>query len=936
MKQLKWRAAANATLPAIAIGLMWPAASFAQTASSADANKTTLDEIVVTGTATRVNRQGYEAPTPTTILDAAAMEAQAQLNTVDLVNNIPSMVPTFQVGGGLSLGLNKPNFRGLGPVRTLVLIDGNRVAYTDPLGGVDLNIMPTSLLKSIEVVSGGASAGWGSDAIAGVMNFHLDTTLKGVKGNFQCGQSERGDNENCGGGIGAGTSFLDDKLHVVVAGDFVSNRGVRNASDNRSWAKKNSAYVPNHNYAPGTGQYRYNLTQDACYSTLGDGGVISGGPLRGTTFDAQGNPIPFNFGAGALPGDNMMQGGTCQGMYSRDSSSQTPALERENAYTRLTYDLTDSTSVYAEALYAHSLASIIATPNYDLFGQTIRSDNAFLPASVKAQMLTAGITTFRLGRYFPEIAPGEISSHNSLNESETEVKRYVIGGKGAIAGSWTWDAHAQYSRSAYLYRLYGDRNTANYNNATNSILNSSGKPVCANGDPACVPIDLFGPGSISQAAADYISGTATGNAYYTQTGGAVNIQGEPFAIWAGPVSLATGVETRKEKLDVTVDAIQQAGGWRVNALTNEAGDYTVTEGYLEAVVPLLKDVPGASSLDFNTAGRITNYSTSGTAKTWKLGLNYTPFESGVLRLRGTLSVDIRAPTLHELYSQQTQIASGFLFDPVFPGQGSNTPTGPQTKGGNPNLVPEEARTKVIGLVFSPNFWGLDGLTLSADYYDIQMGNGIVSLSADDTVTACYAGLASACQGVHRDPVTNQITSISSQLFNSQGLRNEGVDFQATYTKPLPIGKLTLGAMANFSNQQTTKTGVREVDGVGYRTDAMSLTGGPKWVGNVSAQYDVADWMLYLQMNYVSSILNQRNADPYYYSDNRIAAYETFNATVQRQLNENIKVFFGIDNILDKDYPYNAGPSTLPFSGVGSASYYDRIGRRFKVGARFNF
>jgi outer membrane receptor protein involved in Fe transport len=220
-----------------------------------------------------------------------------------------------------------------------------------------------------------------------------------------------------------------------------------------------------------------------------------------------------------------------------------------------------------------------------------------------------------------------------------------------------------------------------------------------------------------KAARNYISGTATGDAYYTQTAGALNIQGEPFEMPAGPVSVAAGVETRKEKLSVVVDPIQAAGGWRVNALNNESGDYTVKEGYVEAVVPILKDKSFASNLDFNTAARITNYSNSGQVETWKLGLNYTPFESGVLRFRGTVSVDIRAPTLHELYSKQTQIASGFVFDPVF--GGAQQATGPQTTGGNLNLVPEEARTRVYGVVLRRLSGAWMDLPCPADYYDIR-------------------------------------------------------------------------------------------------------------------------------------------------------------------------------------------------------------------------
>jgi outer membrane receptor protein involved in Fe transport len=950
MNHFKWQAAASATLPVITMGMLGLTTALAQaevvSGATADSDKAEgVTEIVISGTASRV--KGYEAPTPTTVLDAETFSAQAKLGAVEYLNNIPSMTPMYQVGGGTSLGLNKPNFRGMGPVRTLVLIDGNRVGYTDPLGGVDLNIMPTSLLQSIEVVSGGASAGWGSDAVAGVMNFHLNNTLQGVKGNFQCGESQYGDNQQCGGGIGLGTSLFNDKLHVVVAGDFLSNAGVRNAPNSRDWAAKNTAYVLNNSYAPGNGQYQFLLSDNACYGALSSSGVISTGPLRGTTFNAQGQPEQFVFGTNTGPTANqLMTGGTCEGFYSRYSTSQTPALYRTNEYLRLTYDISDSASVYGEALYAHSSASILATPNYDLNGVAISINNAYLPASVRARMVTAGITSFQLGRWLPEIAPSGVASRNSLNESETAVRRYVVGGKGKIVGSWTWDAHAQYSRAEYQYSLNGSRNNAKYLRSVNSEVDPvTGLPRCRTNpgqvaDPACVPVNLFGAGTVSRAAADYFSGTATGDAFYTQSAGALNIQGELLRLPAGAISVAGGLETRKEKLSVTVDAVQAAGGWRSNALNNESGNYTVNEGYLETVVPILKDKAFAKNFDLNAAGRITNYSTSGQVKTWKAGLNYAPFESGVLRFRGTVSVDIRAPTLHELYSLRTQIATGLVFDPVFGGAQQNT--GPQFTGGNTKLIPEVAHTKVYGVVFTPAFWGLDGLKLSADYYDIKITNGIVSLNAQQTVDTCALGVASVCAGVIRDPLTNRITSIFSQIYNAQGLENQGVDLEATYGRVLSSwfdgvpGKLTLNALATFVNKETTQTGTTVLNNVGLRTDAMTLVGVPKWNGILSAQYDVNAWMFYLQMEYISGLKNTFTVDPWRFQSNDIPSYHVFNSTVQYRLNDNLKVYGGVDNVLNVAFPNNAGPSTQPFSGVGSASFYDRVGRRFKLGIRYSF
>ena len=456
----------------------------------------------VTVTASRVNRAGYEAPTPTTVVGPATLEAQALLNTSEYINNLPQMTPTQQSGNSRSIGGNRPDFRNLGPVRTLVLLDGVRVSYTDPQGGVDLNIMPTSLIQSIEVVSGGASADWGSDAVAGILNFHLNTTLEGIKGDFQCGESQYGDNQQCGGGVGVGTAFLNGKLHVVAAGDWLSDTGVMDAPDTRKWASNNVALLANPAYAPGNGQYRNILSTNSCYSGWNSAGLITGGPLKGTTFTPQGQPEPFVYGQYATAANPLyMQGGTCERQYAMYITPLKSPIHRTNGYTRFQYDISNNTSVYVEALYAHSNAYNQALANYLPGKQVITIQNAYLPASLKALMITDNITNFPFGRWEGDL--GATKYGTSLFEAEEEVNRYVAGAKGGIVDSWTWDAHLQYSRARYLSNLFGSQNNVKLAVETDSLLSpTTGLPICrdtlTNPNDGCVPVNMFGAGSISQ------------------------------------------------------------------------------------------------------------------------------------------------------------------------------------------------------------------------------------------------------------------------------------------------------------------------------------------------------------------------------------------------------------------------------------------------------
>ena len=917
------------------------APALAQTASATE---------TVTVTASRVNRAGYDAPTPTTVIGASTLEAQALLNASDYINNIPQMTPIIQVGNAVSVGENRPDFRGLGPVRTLVLIDGDRVSYTDPLGGVDLNIMPTALLKSIEVVSGGASAEWGSDAVTGVMNFHLNNKLEGIKGSFQCGESQYNDDQQCGGGVAAGASFLNSKLHVVVAGDFESSTGVENAPNSgRKWAANNTALVFNSAYVAGNGQPQFLLTQNACYAQTTSAGLISKGPLAGITFNTLGQPEPFAFGTNtsATFDPANMQGGSCEPYYGRYSASQTSPIHRQNGYTRFTYDLSDTTSIYAEALYAHSSSYDTGSPANQPGNLTIKNDNAFLPASIKALMAKNNVTTFTMGRFDPELSPAGTHGQTKNTGIDT-VDRYVVGGKGAITGSWTWDAHVQYQRSEYDSSLYGRYNTAKFALAADAVIDpNTGLPACRSTLTAptngCVPIDLFGAGSITQNAKSYVGGTATAQAFYTHTGAAANIQGEPIDLPAGPVSVAGGFETRTEHLSVVVDPISglTPGGWNSNGLANESGHYTVNEGYLEAVVPILKNVTLAKNLDVNLAGRITDYSISGEVDTWKMGVNYTPFESNVVRFRGSLSVDSRAPTLNELFSNLVGTGIGSVTDPAC---GGCVAPFTQFTGGNTGLVPEVARTKLFGVVLQPDFLGLDGLTLSADYYDIKISNGIISLLAQQVVNNCALGVQSACAGITRT-ATGALSVVKATYFNSQGIESEGVDLEATYVKPLSSwfsdlpGSLTVHSLVAYVGQQTTTNGTAVFNNVGNKPDGMTFLGTPQWSGNVSAMYDLAPWQFYAQMNFVGKVFADKvnSVNNAFYRDNaKIPVVYTFNTNIQYTLNDSIRLYGGVDNLLNQAVPVNAGPSTLTSSAVGGDAYYDRIGRRFKVGIRFNY
>ena len=231
--------------------------------------------------------------------------------------------------------------------------------------------------------------------------------------------------------------------------------------------------------------------------------------------------------------------------------------------------------------------------------------------------------------------------------------------------------------------------------------------------------------------------------------------------------------------------------------------------------------------------------------------------------------------------------------------------------------------------------------MSADYYDIKISNGILALTAQQTLKQCGQGITAACSGITRDS-NGLLTQVRAVYFNAQGLEREGLDLEATYTKDLSEwfmeipGRLTMHGLAAYTGQNNASSGLIVINSTG-------LTASPMWVGNMSAQYNVDAWQFYFQANFVGgSLIDKANTlvsqggDPFYRADNHVPFYATFNTTVQYQLNTAVQLYAGVDDILNQPYPIQIGPNLSTTSGVGGSGFYDLIGRRFKVGFRFKF
>jgi outer membrane receptor protein involved in Fe transport len=917
----------------------------------------TLGEVTVTGS--RIVRDGYEAPTPVSVLGTEQLNRMAVTNIADAVNRLPvfagSVNPrnsSTNVSSGTG-GVNNLNLRGLGPTRTLVLLDGKRIVGSTLAGfdnngsSVDVNSIPSSLISRVEVVTGGASAVYGSDALAGVVNFVLDKKFTGVKGSLEGGETTHSDAQNYKGSVTFGTPFAGDRGHFLFSFEHAAEEGIKN--NPRDWADQSFSLINNPGYAAGNGQPSLLTVRDTGLSNATRGGlIVSPGPLRGTQFVAGGATTPFTFGP--IISGNVMVGGDWQRSRIDTDPTLNIDLKRNNAFTRASYDIAENVTVFGELQWSKSNAyNASAVPNFNLGNVTIRSGNPFIPASVQSQMTANNIASFTMGT-----VNGDMPFLQGDNVRT--FRRYVAGVEGnfdAVGTNWKWDGYYERSTNHISAKSPGNRINANYALATNAVRNAAGNAVCAvnadasaaNDVPACVPYNPMGLGVNSREAIAYVTGKGWSETIMQQDVAAVSANGEPFSTWAAPVSLAFGVEHRRESVEGTASEIDKIDGFFAGNYHPTSGDYHATEGFIETVVPLAKDAAFAKELDFNAAVRLTDYSTSGRVTTWKAGLSWAPIDD--VRFRLTRSRDIRAPNLGDLYNAG-RTGTGAITDPL---KNNSTYTIVSRITGNPNLKPEEADTTGVGVVFTPTF--LSGFAASIDYYSIDIADAIASLDRQQYVDRCLAGTTEFCPFISRDE-NGFIYDVNVKPANILKQKASGVDVELSYRFPLLNGEMALRALGTYVDSlQTVDTAV--VEGAGVNADDMGVGAGsalfaPELRYLASATYTLDPVSLTLSARGIgsgkynnsfiecSSGCPDSTLDHPTINDNHIPGVTYFDLALDYKiLGDRAEAFLVAENVLDKDPPLIAGSrSNGYYAGQGNTKFYDRLGRMLRLGVRFDF
>lgn len=868
----------------LALSLAYSTAALAQEASASDEADST---IVVTGS--RIDRKGFDAPTPTTVVGEAELQQGARPSIAQVLNDLPQFRATVSpnsTNANTNSSTSAMDLRGLGVTRTLTLLNNRRFS-----GASDLNSVPQDMVKRVEIVTGGASAAWGSGAIGGVVNIILDENLKGLRLGVQNGVSTRGDGYRYSFNGSYGTDFADGRGHFMIGGEYQNDEGIldRNARKNVGSA---DLFTPN-------GSAQQILVRDVNPANTGLDGLITTGKLKGMTFSANGSLRPYQFGSMINKDGTLMVGG--EGRAIGDQKSLANPYQRVNGYARASYEIGDAT-FWVDGMYSRIWAKY---PFYAEYGNyTLKSSNPYLDG-IRSQ-LGAGETTVKIGRVFEDYGLRTFDYYRQNVEGG-------IGVDGSFAdGKWRYSAYYDHGELRNMQSYHNQIVGAKMTQALDAVR-VGGNIVCAVAltDPntACRPLNILGAGRADPAAVKYVFGDLAQVIYTTKldsTG--ASLRGDLFSTWAGPVSVAFGGEARWEKqVTNSLDPISKASGFSRFNFSPLDGGFNVQEGFGEVAVPLL-DKP-FSKLDFSAAARYSHYSTSGGIWSWKLGATDRILDN--LLLRVSRSRDIRSGSLAELFTTRTT-----TFSTVSENGQSYSVT--RYGGGNPNLKPEIGSTLTIGAVFTPTF--LPGFNLAVDYYDIKLRDAITSPNAQDVITACGNGNQNACSQITRDD-QNRPTIINSTYLNLAEYKTSGVDIEASYQRPLGGATLRLRALATYVSKVQINDGISVIDRAG---DVGDVTfGTPHWRATGSVAYGNDRGMASVRVRYVGGgqynhLLNIAN------NDTTSRTYVDLNA--QANINDTLTLFANVNNLFDRD---------PPLSPAGSI-HYDSIGTYATIGAKLRF
>jgi outer membrane receptor protein involved in Fe transport len=964
----------------LAIAVVANAAIFTvgHAAPAADATES-LQEVVVTGS--RIASPALESMTPVTVVSNQAIEASGSLNVAQFLRDLPSVGTSGLSSTNSNFltadsGVNSINLRNLGDQRTLVLVNGKR--YVPGISGsstVDFNTIPTDFIDHVEITTGGASAVYGSDAIAGVLNVIYKSNFEGLQFRGQAGETGDMDAARYGGGMLAGAGFGDGRGHFMLDLSYDKDDGL--------WSRQRSRSAVDQTVLGG-------VLVKPTYSSYAPQGRFEYTSLTGSVD----NVFTFNPDNSLKDGFSSTQEGFNRNALRRISVP----TDRTLIASTMNYELTEHHQVYAEVTYGFNHTQSNIEP-FALAGANVPGSVYGTAGDANGDLIAMPITNAYL-QTLPALAPvlQTINQFNSTgtncvgsattnpnydcisyinfrkrlsdiavrsNEANRQTSRTLLGVKGDMPfGDWKYDASYSYGRTTDAQLTTGQVNLANVRAALDSVVDpTTGKIVCR--DPVwvslgCVPINLFGFHSITPAAAAWVNANVTRNAKIQEQVLSASTQGSVGSLPAGNPQLVVGVEQRKDASEEIWDPLTNAGLNGGNQLPNVRGSITVKEAFAEAQVPIFKHLPGADSLDFKAAIRHANYSTVGSVNTWTAGLDWAPIPD--LRFRGVYAVAIRAPNIGELFGGLSETFPTGLVDPCdgitaatagqFPGACTKNPAiaGAIASGGafkysfldyqtingfvgsNPKLNQEKAKTTTFGIVLTPR--ALPRFNATIDYYDIKIDGAVSVVDFQTEINNCLA-TGALCDSVIRNATTGKLQTVNQINLNVASIHTRGIDTAVHYGWDLgAAGRLSLGlAETHLLKLEQAVPGVPLLDNLGELNSGSNgrLGSGFRDRATFTAVYDIAGLEATWRVNYLSSI-NDTNptADntvisPLY---NHVPAYVYNDVQLRYTFAGKTKtaVYVGANNLFNKQPPFLPGGMASETTGTETAAdTYDVFG-----------
>ena len=1001
------------------LALMCAASVVALTAGARaqqDASNAAPEQVTVTGS--RVISDITLSPTPLTVVTADQLQATTPTDIPDALNKLPDFIggatPRSQNNGQNNNSGNTLNLRNLGTIRTLVLLDGQRVAPSNRDGTVDVDALPQMLMSRVDVVTGGASAQYGSDAVAGVVNFILDKKFDGFKYDTNAGISKYGDAAEEKIGFAWGTDLFGGRGHYEMALRLFQQDGIQinqrpYGYQHQTWVLAGSGTVANP-YVTVPYGHLYNQ------SSTGTITCGSGCSLNNYTFAGAGQLVPLTHGVPTLTA-GLESGG--DGGFEDNIATMQSRQRQGEFFNRFSYDITPDINAYVQASWAESgdystwaplvISASSSRPN------TFFTNNPYLSAAAQ-QQLTAAATAagnfvkppvlfapnnsigpaVAAGTPFftdPSYVPQFVNGQNAESQGDVYLTKGVdrnlsltTGLTGTLLGL-DWDLFYSHQESRVDVNDPTNTNNARLMASLDAVIAPAGTKIngtdvggtiqCWDETQAayaalyagCVPMNVFNPSQgISQASWNYVKQDTQWALTQKLDNIGASIHGGLFGLGlpAGEISGALSFEMRWRTYGMKTNAIPtdyvnctglrmctQNGGAAPSLYTQNTNapvdvNDNVWETALEVNVPILKDFPLAEDLNADIAGRYTDYSISGTAETWKIGVNDRINET--VRLRGTMSFDIRAPNLNDLFGPTSITSTGF--NDLLTGVNSGTQL---ITRGNSGLTPEVAHTYTLGVVLTPDF--IPGFTTSLDYYQTHMTNAITNISYQSssvqnlcitsapTYNSPYCLLAIrpvAPGGAGYNLPANFPTQILSSPLNSARIQMEGWNFEADYNfdwadvwSAIP-GSMTLRQLMTYQPVLETQN----LPGTPY-----TWTSQPKTRMTSFINYTVGDWGLDIQNQWLAGVKRATGYVNQLYLVPRISSFDSMDVTISRRFDMwggSSSLYVSVQNIGNTRAPLapsNASNPGLFYPVPGSTGPgfgYSDVGRYFTVGLRGNF